>query len=452
MKSKFLIFVLSLLVCLAFTLSACQKGAPESAETSSDESVSSSQGTEELTASVTDRTMYNSENLLNEIKDYRFADNGVKFEEYLLTVTADYKVGDVFNMLLDSYDQNLGISTDFKKGFGFSLYDDGWWRTNFDRKKTHRLINGILNLNLDGKSKIEALPEDLETYKDTRLYTLFGYSQSVKDVVSSINPSLDALLTSTYGEIYSFAAGDAEAVKSVLSKIYLKDVLPIFGVEVTDSDLTLYQLVFVKTLPNGMTLDQFFNLSDEEALQAVYDMLVNVVYETVKELDSYMGEDLMVEGKTWGVCFAYINRILSASEEEQTLLLGDVESYINAHTFGYLSDLAVEILTNSGAKLDELLLGSGINVTCEQLKAAATNQFVNDHRDVVVSDYLSNTTLKVALQELGFDEQAHSSQTLDELLLNFGDVKLSDFKNLDQDREAKLKEIMAKLTLNDFIK
>lgn len=449
MKSKFLIVLLAVVVCFSFALSACNKGNPEVTDSNSE---SSSSQHEELNVAVVDRSQYNSENLLSELKNYQFASNSVRFEDYVLSVTEEYKVGDVFNMLLDNYDNNLGISTDFKKGFGFSLYEDGYWRTNFDKKKAHRLINGILDLNLDGKSKIQVSQQDLDTYNNTKLYTLLGYSQSVKDTVASINPSLDALLNTSYGEIYGFVSGDRVAQESVLKKIYLKDIMPLIGVEITDKTLTVYQAVFVEKLPNGMTVYEFMNLSDDERKVASQEMAVQAIFDVVCYLDEYMGSDLMAQGKNWEVCFAYINRLLSSSKEEQQLLFCDIESYINAQTFGAISDLTIEILNNNTEKLDELFLSNGMDITCEQIKQAVSGQFFVEYKDVVIGDYCSSTTLNVALSELGFDASEYSSQTIDEILFNFGEVKLAEFKNLNAEQKAKLNELMQKLTLNDLIK
>ncbi len=286
-----LIFVLSLVM----VFSACSKTGGSSANQSqaSDSTISSENS---IPYDKIDRSQYNLNSLKNQFSGYNFKQIKELYDnDELLQLLAGYKLGDVVNSAFDTANEGMPSGSNLSLLYGFSYYSDGNWYNNSTLKKSHKVMNKLLEYELDNSKPLVITEEELNAYGNSKIVDFAGYTASAVTLLNSYNPLFAYLINGTLSQWNSLINGNESekiiALYNLVGDSKLNDLLKLFTNKIKNGDkITLKEIISYSILSN--------QIKDNALMVSVANLWLKT--ESAKQCE-FLNSEVTVDGITYSV-------------------------------------------------------------------------------------------------------------------------------------------------------
>ena len=238
---KFNVILLALSLFLTIVVCACSKNNENIDQTSSGGSAVQSTAQSGNGYDLIDRSKYSIENLKSVFSQYNMGElEEMGNNGQLLPLLSGYKLGDIVNSGFSIANNSFPAGSNIGKLYGFSYYSDGNWYNNSTGKKSHKVMNQLLNYNLDNSVPLEISQADIEAYGNSKIIDFAGYTASATQLLNSYNPFFANVINGSLNQWNSFLTGNYSQKIIVLHGLAgdstLNDFLKIFTEKVNGGD------------------------------------------------------------------------------------------------------------------------------------------------------------------------------------------------------------------------
>lgn len=239
---KFNVILLALSLFLTIVVCACSKNNNENIDqTSSGGSAVQSTTQSGNGYDLIDRSKFSIENLKSIFSQYNMGElEEMGNNGQLLPLLSGYKLGDIVNSGFSIANNSFPAGSNIGKLYGFSYYSDGNWYNNSTGKKSHKVMNQLLNYNLDNSVPLEISQADIEAYGNSKIIDFAGYTASATQLLNSYNPFFANVINGSLNQWNSFLTGNYSQKIIVLHGLAgdstLNDFLKIFTEKVNGGD------------------------------------------------------------------------------------------------------------------------------------------------------------------------------------------------------------------------
>ena len=437
---------LSFIFVFSLTLSGCKKRANQAPNETSN-SVSTSSGGSASSGvtdkKVVDRSDFSFEKLENRYLQMNLHDLAVMAGNGKLTDVAEgYTIGDLVTILFDYCNKSLPEGSNLNAGIGFTLYDDGYWYSNSSGKKIHSVVNRILNFKIDGSEPFSFSEQDLIMWKESKLYTLFGYSEKTMEFVSDVNPLAYALLNSTVSDWYkllsNFNNDSLFTIKKMCGGVTLYDAF--------SSTASVSDYLKNYTVSNLIADYATFSALGADALQIelfIESLKSNAVSESGdEEKTGAESKELM---KVDGVYYDFSSVVALMDQLE----VADSDSVCKAGVLVHIKNVYNALIDQYSVEIEK-----GVNAYCDTRLTAkftdemtvgdALKRFISDLKTVGVNDAVMSILFEyVKYLDFTYGENiVVGNYTVSDLLTYFNKILSTEISSTDSSFTDKLIEKM----------